>query len=172
MTTMPLLPGVSGTARFSEDGRYRYMLRRWWQGGGRAAIFIGLNPSKAGSDVDDLTIRKCIGFATTWGCSEIVMLNLFGLIATDPEELFTSLDPVGRENEYWVDQTLALYGDDAKLIAAWGAHPMAETRGCKLEYALRPRKMMCLGKTKDGSPRHPSRIAYATALEPFRGGSL
>ena len=173
MTTMSLLPGVSGTARFSEDGRYRYTLRRWWHGGGRTAVFVGLNPSKAGADRDDLTIRKCIGFATTWGCSEIFMLNLFALIATDPEELFSSLDPSGPENKYWIDQTFALHSDPNNiLVAAWGAHKMAETPGCKLEHELRPRKMVCLGKTKDGSPKHPSRLAYATVLEPFRGGVI
>lgn len=168
---MNLLPGCSGTARFSDDGLYRYLLTRTWVENGRHAIFIGLNPSKAGADVDDMTIRKCIGFATSWGCGRLSMLNLFALVSTDPDALLSSLNPTGSENAHWIDHTLALV-DDPIIVAAWGTHPMAETPGCKLEYALRPRKMMCLGRTKGGAPKHPSRIAYATKLEVFKGGSI
>lgn len=58
------------SAVLSECRRYRYVLRRYWGdglSGGRAAIFIGLNPSTADEASDDPTIRRCIGFAKAWG---------------------------------------------------------------------------------------------------------
>jgi hypothetical protein len=49
--------------------------------------FIGLNPSTADAEVNDPTIRRCIGFAHDWGFGGLLMLNLFAFRATDPKRV-------------------------------------------------------------------------------------
>ena len=49
-------------ANISPCGRYRYTLSRTW-GDARPLAFVMLNPSTADANVDDPTIRRCIGFA-------------------------------------------------------------------------------------------------------------
>src|SRR5271165_6802401 len=61
-----------------------------------------LNPSKADEATDDPTIRRCIGFARSWGFGSLAVGNLFAYRATYPDELCASPDPVGSENDYWL----------------------------------------------------------------------
>ncbi len=76
------------SAVISEDGKYRYHLRRQLPNlGSRVATFIMLNPSVADHLVDDPTIRKCLGFCRRWGCGELQVVNLFGVRATDPADM-------------------------------------------------------------------------------------
>ena len=58
---------VSKNAQFSLCKRYRYSLERSWNGGEGRVLFIGLNPSTADHKKDDPTIRRCVGFAKSWG---------------------------------------------------------------------------------------------------------
>jgi hypothetical protein len=55
-----------GTAVISDCGRYRYSLTRSWADGDNRVVFVMLNPSTADAEVDDPTIRRCIGFAKAW----------------------------------------------------------------------------------------------------------
>lgn len=112
--------GDSRGALISECGLYRYRLWRRW-GIGPHATWIMLNPSTADADLDDPTIRRCIGFARAWGFSAIEVVNLFALRATNPRELGRSADPIGPDN----DRHLSEAGRAAELrIAAWGHRPL------------------------------------------------
>lgn len=140
---------VEGDAVFSDCGRYRYLLTRRW-GDGPAATFVMLNPSTADAATDDPTIRRCIGFAKSWDCGSLNVVNLFAFRATDPRELLAATDPVGPRN----DAFLHSYLPDG--VAAWGAHKMASTRARGVVRAfVRSSPLWCLGVTKDGHPRHP-----------------
>lgn len=58
--------------------------------------------------------------------------------------------------------------DATFAIAAWGGHESVTAE--RVEHAgelLRGREVLCLGRTKSGAPRHPSRLAYATPFETF-----
>jgi hypothetical protein len=61
-----------------------------------------LNPSTADGKEDDPTIRRCIGFAKSWGNGSLEVVNLFGFRATDPKELLEVKDPIGPENNIWI----------------------------------------------------------------------
>lgn len=150
---------LKSDAVFSPCGKYRYVLRRIWDEQ-PPVVFIGLNPSVADAEKDDPTIRRCVGFARDWGYGGLVMLNLFALRSTNPDELYdVGIDPVGPEN----DDYILTYAHDT--IAAWGTHGSLLNRGEEVLWKLQllGRKVLCLGKTAGGSPRHPLYLKKTTA---------
>lgn len=155
---MASLFGSSG-AVFSECGAYRYRLSRYW-GDGLTVGFVMLNPSTADAEQDDPTIRRCIGFAKSWGGGNLIVGNLFALRSTDPRALLTASDPVGPANDNYLRE-IALQSDI--LVAAWGAHSLAIARGKAVSKIL-PGKLHCLGTTKQGHPRHPLYVPASTEL--------
>lgn len=159
------------TAVFSRCGRYRYSLTRSWAAGPRA-LFVMLNPSTATAEVDDPTIRKCVGFAQRAGCGSLEVVNLWAIRSTDPAGVLAVDDPVGPLNDAAIEQ--AMRAADL-VVFAWGAHAtgllkrlgplrVAAVKVIAEEVGKQPR---CLGRSADGSPRHPLMVAYATATEVF-----
>lgn len=146
-----------GSAIISPCGTYRYLLTRRWAEAGPSACFVMLNPSTADAEVDDPTIRRCIGFAKREGCALLTVVNLYGLRATDPADLVAAIragrDAVGPDNVGRVRH--ALREADIR-IAAWGAHPAATMLPAGIvRGSIRPIVMHALGVTRDGEPRHP-----------------
>ena len=112
-----------------------------------------LNPSTADECTGDPTIRRCIGFARDWGYGGVEIVNLFAMRATDPRELRRALDPVGRHNEAYVLDAAERASD---VVVAWGAHGAFRSRGVATLELLSPRaRLLALGWTKAGEPRHP-----------------
>lgn len=163
------MSGMSKAAVLSECGRYRYSLTRSWAVSPHM-IFVMLNPSTADADIDDPTIRRCNGFAQREGFGGIKVINLFALRATDPRELFTAPDCVGPKNEQHIHDTIIpakMCGD--KIVCAWGAHKLVGNRATffKGYAASNGVDLYCLGKSKDGHPRHPLYLNADTPLEPL-----
>lgn len=154
-------------AVISDCGRYRYLLRREWEPAYPRALYIMLNPSTADAEVDDATIRSCVRLAKGWGYGSFEVVNLFGLRATDPADLAKADDPFGPKNGDVMDA--AINRCDV-AVCAWGAHPMAGRRSRDIISWVRGWKpaAYCLGKTKDGHPKHPLYIKSGTLLEVFR----
>ncbi|QDK01163.1 DUF1643 domain-containing protein [Mycobacterium phage Purky] len=155
MTDQLALPVTANTAIISECGRYRYELRRVWDPKGPLLEFVMLNPSTADADVDDPTIRRCIGFARRWGYGGIVVHNLYAYRATNPDMLANVDDPIGPENRDYLANQIA----DCTVFA-WGAHPAAIGWFNGYPYDIRPAisrrtEPLCLGLTSTGMPRHP-----------------
>lgn len=138
------------SAVLSPCGTYRYELTRRWSN--RPLVgWVMLNPSTADADVDDPTVRRCIGFAKAWGYGGLVIRNLFALRATDPCELDRHADPVGPDN----DTHLSRCKYDDKTVIAWGAR--GGDRGHEVlelleKQGARPHQ---LAVTDGGQPRHP-----------------
>jgi hypothetical protein len=158
-----LFPQLHGSV-LSECGRYRYTLTREWNGSLPALTFVMLNPSTADATLDDPTIRRCIGFARRRGFGGLQVLNLFAFRATDPMHMKAAHDPVGPDNDAHIIAALtATAAASSPVIAAWGVHGTyngreAEVRKLSLECGV---KLMCLGSTKGGHPRHPLYVAAA-----------
>lgn len=159
VTALPL----HARAYISEDGLYRYSLTRdlGTIDGEGTCTFVMLNPSTADAEQDDPTIRRCMGFARSWGFARLKVVNLFAYRATDPRDLWKADAPIGPENDHVI--SLVLGGSDF-AVAAWGAHApaervrqFAETFGGWCFYAL--------GLTKDGAPRHP--LYVRADMQPF-----
>jgi len=145
--------GVSG-ARFSEDRIYRYKLWRMWDPAKDSVVFVGLNPSTADENVDDPTVRRCIGYAKDWGYGSIFMLNIFAFRATDPREMKLSEDPVGAMNDSFLVEASKGSG---LVVGCWGAHGGHLGRGRAVLEMMRENgiRVHCLGLTKAGHPKHP-----------------
>lgn len=164
---------VQAHAHISECGTYRYYLSRKWDASLPQMVWLMLNPSTADAAVDDPTIRKCMGFARRNGCGGISVYNLFALRATNPKELLTHPDPVGPHNNGWLvdmGMTWGMPWPQVGIVCAWGNLPskkLSERVNVVQEKIAAVVPRVCLGTTKDGQPRHPSRIAYATPLVPF-----
>ena len=102
-----------GTARISRCKRYRYELTRTWDEAAGTCAFVCLNPSTADARVDDPTLRRCIGFAKSWGYGRVVMLNAYAYRATDPAEMLAASNPIGpRMSRTAAEQTQAVLGED------------------------------------------------------------
>ena len=69
-----------------------------------------LNPSTADEHVLDPTVKKCVKWAKQWGFGALDVCNIFAWRSTDPKLLYNLKDPVGPENDHWI-QT---YGDDGR----------------------------------------------------------
>lgn len=87
-------PDVQKAAYLSADGLYRFALHRWWGDGIRLG-FVMLNPSTADAEIDDPTIRRCMGFARTLGFDGIRVVNLYAYRATKPADLWKADEPTG-----------------------------------------------------------------------------
>src|SRR5262245_2535132 len=111
-------PYLYASADISSDGVYRYSLSRRLSHGDRAVLFVGLNPSTADGATDDPTIRRCVGFARSWGFDWLLMGNLYALRSTDPKGLMRVEDPIGPKNQ---GKLRNLTRRTELVVAAWGA---------------------------------------------------
>lgn len=155
---------IARHAVISEDGKYRYTLTRVW-GDGPLLAWCMLNPSTADGRHDDPTIRRCIMFSQREGCGSMIVVNLFALRSTSPRALLTAIDPYGPANERVIWNTLNTLKPKA-LVCAWGVLKIV-TAGVPSPRAYAADagvSTWCLGKNKDGSPKHP---LYVPSAQPF-----
>ncbi|MCP2728314.1 DUF1643 domain-containing protein [Limnofasciculus baicalensis] len=136
-------------------GLYRYSLWREWDTNAPRVAFVMLNPSRADATNDDPTLRRCINFAQSWGYGSLEVVNLFAYRASKPAELKKVTDPVGSENDHYLEK--AIKSAD-KIIVAWGNHGILRHRYkvvLNMLAGLDGLQLYCLGTTKKGHPRHP-----------------
>jgi hypothetical protein len=166
------------SAEISSDGVYRYRLVRYWgpedpddPAHGEFDVWVMLNPSTADAEVDDPTIKRCMSFSRRDGAGGIIVLNLFAFRATDPKLLPKSYDlACGPENrEYW--NITFRHPEVRRVVVAWGASHNLEThmnpRHWSRQADDRVLPVVCLGVTKNGSPKHPLYVRGDTLMMPF-----
>lgn len=161
---------MTGSAIISACRTYRYRLERHALSGAGGIAWLMVNPSTAGADNDDATIRKVIGFSERAGAGWLIVGNKFAFRSKDVGDLRGARDPVGPEND---EHLRSIMADAAQVVVAWG--PLA-----KLPPTLRRRwykvariadelgrPLHCLGVAKDGHPRHPLMVPYSQGLVPW-----
>ena len=153
-------------AVISECGKYRYLLDRKFSGVGGTMLFIMLNPSTADAELDDPTIRKCIGFAKREGYGSIKVVNLFAWRATQVSDMKAADAPIGVENDRYI-KSEAICADT--VVCAWGIHGNYKNRAERVLKMLSDADvpLSCLGTTKDKHPKHPCYLSYTAKLEPY-----
>lgn len=145
-------------------GLYRYSLWREWDANTPRIAFIMLNPSRADAEIDDPTIRRCMGFAKDWGYGSLEVANLFAYRAQHPKILQQVPDPIGPENDRYLQEAF-LAAD--RVIIAWGNWGKLKGRNEEVLRAMQSRAIYCLGITNKGQPRHPLYVRRNTNLLQF-----
>lgn len=153
------------SAVISDCEKYRYQLLRQWDESTDLVLFIGLNPSTADAELDDPTIRRCIGFAQRENFGGFIMANLFAYRATSPSDMQNTEYPIGELNEYWLEQSIK---SCKAVIVCWGGNGSHLNRHIEIEGLLKNYSqntpILCFGKTKHGHPKHPLYLASSTTL--------
>jgi hypothetical protein len=157
---------------FSDDRLYRYTLTIRWADIGPMVQFIGLNPSTADEQNDDPTIRRCKAFAKSFGCSAMVMTNLFAWRDTDPQGLKRTPNPIAEPGPYGAfenknDYYLFVTGGLCSIkIACWGTKGSWFYRAAKVKQFMDG--LQCLRRTKAGHPEHPLYLPSDCVPFPFQ----
>lgn len=170
---------MNGDAVISGCGKYRYQLTRRWSDCGPDAVFIMLNPSTADGYKNDATIRRCVGFAKSFGCGGLSVVNLFAYRATSPADMKAAADPVGPDNELQFKS--AVYAateveSPGPVICAWGnngAHLGQDkvALGWLCDMKVPPTALRVTGA---GQPEHPLRLPKILTPQPYpiKGAAL
>lgn len=161
------------SATISPCKQFRYSLGRRWAEG-PALLYVMLNPSTADADLDDPTIRRCIGFAQAHRFPALEVVNLFAFRATKPAAMRAAGYPIGPDNDLHI---MAAARRAAKVCVAWGSN------GCQPEVAARVQAVMpllrragrephCLAITKTGHPSHPLMLRSDCQLHAYSLGAI
>lgn len=170
-------------ATFSACGRYRWWLLRVWEPALPGLLFIGLNPSSADHSHDDATLRRLLGFASSWGYGSLEVLNLFSRRSASPALLRRCHDPVGAETDSWIRGRVCHHaitsGPGAVLWLGWGNGGARKGRDRQVlawlqgitrmspEPGCQALRLASIGLTAAGHPRHPLYAPAAALLMPI-----
>jgi len=136
-------------AAFSPCGRHRWWLERRWDLQRPRLLFIGLNPSRADDQRDDLTLR----------------------ITASRAVLPRSQEPVGAGNDAWMRERVASLQPGDAVWLGWGNGGgwLARDRVvlALLQGALHAdTPLLAVALTAAGQPRHP--LYVPAAAQPQR----
>ncbi|GMO45237.1 MAG: hypothetical protein Pg6C_07230 [Treponemataceae bacterium] len=180
---MELIAGaVNYIYEASEDDTYRYALGKEATGK-KPLLWLCVNPSTAKLVQSanppyieyDRTVTRIENISKLHGYDSWVMLNIYSQRATEPVKLVTDGNEVGKAHEKNIETIKAIITDNSTVVAAWGGGAIAERAYLgrylqSIATKIQQRKIQwcCLGDlTKEGHPRHPSRVAANTGLADF-----
>lgn len=155
----------------SNNNNERYILGKL---GKKPLIIIGLNPSIANDKEPDMTMKKIIGFAERNNYDSFIMLNLYPQRTTQPKNLHKILNSnLHKTNVNHIIELLSSY-NNATILAAWGEKILIRPflKNCLVEIvsstsSLKVKWLKIGDLTKNGHPRHPSRVSYELGLTDF-----
>lgn len=154
------------SATISPCGKYRYALSRTWDSALPKMGFVMLNPSIADADIDDPTIRKCVGFAKRGSCGGINVVNLFAFRSTDPADLRKAGYPVGPDNDAYIESAML---ESDFVVCAWGANARQLARPEQVLALLRRINVqpLALRVLAGDVPAHPLMLPYTCSPQPM-----
>ena len=149
-------------ATFSRCRRWRYLLWRKWADA-PVANFLMLNPSTADEVKLDPSCTRARLYAEHWGFGALIVTNLFGWRATDPDDMKAARDPIGRANDAAI---VSAARSSSLVVCAWGNHGAHLERATKVVDLLRLKKVRlhALRLNGNGEPAHP--LYLPGSLEP------
>lgn len=152
-------------AEFSPCRTWRYRLWSRWDRE-TTLVWLMCNPSVADEHKLDPTLRKVDGFTKRLGFGGWIVVNLFAFVSTDPKGLRRSdIDTVGPDNDAAIREACQRH---SPIVCAWGR--VGGVHRQRVEHVLGMidhHDLVCLGRSKEGHPRHPLMLAYSTPMEPF-----
>jgi len=169
-----MLANSESGAKFSACRRWRYLLWRRWDASKPAANFLMLNPSTADEWQLDPSCTRARNYAERWGFGALIVTNLFGWRATDPQEMKAAREPVGRGNDRAI---LRAAREAALVVCAWGNHGAHLGRSGDVLKFLKSEnvKLHVLRMNGGGEPAHPLYLPgslQAASWTAPRGGGL
>ena len=153
----------------------------------KIALFIMMNPSNADSEVADDTIKKIITYVNKRAddikmledIGKIIFLNLYVVYEKRPNNINKWIGSYGIDFVKGTEKNAILSNDeiikeaielaDIKF-AAWGEADILnyEKRINEINKLMKGKAVFCIGKpTKNGFPRHLSRIDYSWDIQRF-----
>lgn len=164
-----ILKIMKSGATFDKSEKYRYLLWREWDRAKPSCVFIMLNPSTADATKNDPTIRRAMSFAEQFGFGRFEAVNLFAYRATDSRTLARVRNPVGRDNDSFILESLARCDE---CFVAWGnLGALRERSRLVLEMIPETTVLNCLGVNQSGEPKHPLYLPNSTQVMRY-GGSV
>lgn len=157
---------LRGYAIFSRDGRQRYLLRYRWAKRGKILVWWMLNPSTADETGPDPTLTRCIGFSQRHGYAGLIAVNTYPLVSTDPAGIKGSLSvKAAHYNQLIIGKVARQY---PTVVAAWGGDCKSTPQQMhSLLQHYQFKRILCLGTTKAGQPRHPLYLSNQTEFKPW-----
>jgi hypothetical protein len=145
--------------QLSPDGKYSYFYSYSWDSTKENLLWICINPSIVVPERRNATVRRIVDFTFRWNYGGFAIVNLFAYRTTSPQKLLKIKDPIGPDNDSWIDEYLKKYEN---VVCAWGNHGSHLGRG--EEILKRVSNAKCFGYTKSKNPLHPLRIPHYTHL--------
>jgi hypothetical protein len=148
-----ILDRSTGSAIFSKDHKYRYVLTRKWSKEG-ICLFIMLNPSTADEYKLDPTVNRAYKIAKRYKLGELVVLNVFAIKGTDPSIIKFCSEPVGEYNDYYIKYYLK---KSKMTVLAWGNNGKFNDRATAVKKLIINSKIdpFCIDINNSGEPKHP-----------------
>lgn len=135
-----------------------------------------LNPSYAGTEEDDPTIRRLINFSNLYGYGGFHVVNLCSYITPDPKVLIDWLEYIKYGPTcYWYNRNLNTIQDiigtigRKHIIFAWGSkgsHPLIKPVADKVT-AIYSQHSRMFGLTANKQPKHPLYLPNHSQLVAF-----
>ena len=152
-----------------KDEQCRYMLGKK---GKNTLICIGANPGVAESSECDATMNLLCAILENNGYDGFIMLNLYPLIATNPDELADFNEKIHAKNLAKIKAVLAeLKNSDILLCYGVVLKKRKYLQKCldDIMVLCDGRKLKCLDAiTNDGLPPHPSRKSNKIKIIDFK----
>lgn len=157
----------------SENQKYRFLLGKQ---GKKMLVCCGVNPSTARPDDLDPTMKRVESLAKNHGYDGYVMINLYPLRETVPENLPEERDQVISDvNMEIIKNLFRSFAGEIHIWAAWGTavEKRAYLKECLQEIVSLAEVYDCkwyrMGDlTKDGHPRHPLYLSNDCKMELFK----
>lgn len=141
---------------FSEDRKYRYVLKHSWTDffdvEEKPIAWIALNPSTADENKLDPTLTRIKKFSSKFGFNTFYMLNLFAYRSTDPNNMLIQEDPIGKDNDIWIKN---ICGKCNVVVCCWGTLGNHRKRQNDVLNLVKDYNLNYLSLNKDGTPKHP-----------------
>lgn len=151
---------------FDGSKLHRFKLTCQWDDTLSKCLYIMLNPSTAVTEKCDPTLGRCISFARSNEFGSITVVNLYSFQTASPKVLWEADVQSLSENVSNVKQSI----DKAvMIIGAWGVQIKKDTCfSWVLDYVKASGKSVhCLGKNKNGTPKHPLYLKNDILLEEY-----
>jgi hypothetical protein len=123
-----------------------------------------LNPSTADEFKLDPTCARARSYAEQWGYGSLIVTNVFGWRATDPNDMRSAKDPVGPGN----DSAIVRAAKEAGIVVcAWGNHGAFKERSARIKKLLKGFELHTLRVNANGEPAHPLYLPKSLKATPW-----